>query len=211
MSKRNQVLKRGRSEPKAKVEHAKRRRPGVLSAGKATSGGNEHGKAQATKGADQAVGARTDDIPEPTKATKSNPITKPERARDPRLPLAGTTLVKRDRHGRAVAECLVRDEDVVYRGAVYASLSGAATAAARERGQRGTVNGFVYFGLSKPSAKARPPAERLRRLGERFEEQVEALLRPGGATVADHESIEVAIDLHVARIQRVVSRNLPTA
>ena len=126
------------------------------------------------------------------------------KARDPRLPPAGTTLVKRDRRGTPICECLVREEDVVYKGNVYTSLSGAATAAAKEQGQRGLVNGFVYFQIIKPNAKATPPTERLRRIGERYEEQAGALLATGSGGEID-EQLRAAIELHLKHVQRMVA------
>src|SRR5687767_5410868 len=54
--------------------------------------------------------------------------------RDQRLPAPGTTLVKRDRDGRARCECQVEEGGFRYRGTLHRSLSGAASAAAEYLG-----------------------------------------------------------------------------
>jgi len=58
----------------------------------------------------------------------------------------GTVLRKPDRKGKTRCECTVEAEGYRYKGTVYGSLSGAATAAAKDLGLSGTsFNGYVFW------------------------------------------------------------------
>jgi hypothetical protein len=96
--------------------------------------------------------------------------------RDARLPLVGTVLVKRDRQG-ARCECTVEADGFRYRNTLHRSLTAAASAAASDLGIKGRVNGFVFWGLVKGSAKVKDPAALLRRIAGRYEERVATFLK----------------------------------
>lgn len=87
------------------------------------------------------------------KAAKPAPEPKP---RDSRLPAAGTVLTKRTADGK-VAECVVGSGNGgTYQGVEYTSLSSAARAAAADLGLNTNQNGFLFWGLVKPSATKDP-------------------------------------------------------
>lgn len=72
-----------------------------------------------------------------------------------RLPPVGTVLQKRDRQGQLRCECVVVEDGVRYAGTVYRSLSAAAVAAARDLGLSArAINGYTFFGLTKPTRTA---------------------------------------------------------
>jgi hypothetical protein len=116
------------------------------------------------------------------KTTKGKKVEQPEvkkaaqptaepRERDPRLPPVGTTLTKRDRAGNIRCECLITATGFEYKGTEYRSLSGAAMAAAKDLGVKGAINGWLWFGLAKPSARIADPAEVLASAWDRFHER----------------------------------------
>lgn len=87
------------------------------------------------------------------KAAKPAPEPKP---RDSRLPAAGTVLTKRTADGK-VAECVVGSGNgATYRGVEFTSLSSAARAAAADLCLNQNQNGFLFWGLVKPSASKDP-------------------------------------------------------
>ncbi|MDX2087879.1 MAG: hypothetical protein SFX73_08515 [Kofleriaceae bacterium] len=123
--------------------------------------------------------------------------------RDGRLPPVGTSLVKRDRRGAARCECVVEDGGIRYSGVLYPSLSAAASAAAKDLGLKMQVNGFTFWGIVKPNRPALRPAERLRRLGERYEEQAREVIsaQPDGLDPGVRDEIEK----HAALVQRIIA------
>jgi hypothetical protein len=121
--------------------------------------------------------------------------------RDQRLPPPGTTLVKRDRNGQVRCECNVEDGGSRYRGTLHRSLSGAASAAAEHLGIKGRVNGFIFWGLVKA---ARPNAgEHLRKLAQRYEEQVATLLKQGAEEVRGE--VRRDLEAHASRLSELLS------
>ena len=125
--------------------------------------------------------------------------------RDPRLPAAGTTLVKRDRVDRARCQCTVEAGGFRYRETLYPSLSAAASAAAVDLGIKGRVNGFVFWGLAKPSRPVRALAEGLRKIASRYEQQAATLL---GETSPSEVRLDVRRDLeaHASRIGDLLAK-----
>lgn len=93
----------------------------------------------------------------------------PVRERDPRLPPVGTVLRKVDRHGATRCEATVEADGFRYDGTLYKSLSGAAMAAAKDLGLGDTAqNGFVFWSLVKPAARASDPIAALEHAWGRF-------------------------------------------
>jgi hypothetical protein len=117
--------------------------------------------------------------PAPRTSTSTGPVSSPECAsgeRDPRLPPVGTKLLKRDRSGSVLVECLVEEGGFRYRGTLYSSLSAAASAAAKDLGVSSSVNGFVWFGLAKPTRPVRNAVDHLRTIADRFQREAAAYL-----------------------------------
>jgi hypothetical protein len=100
----------------------------------------------------------------------------PASVRDPRLPAPGTVLSKRDRQGGVRAECTVTEDGVQYRRTFYRSLSAAATAAANDLGIKGSQNGFVFWGLSKPTRTGEDAVQRLEKIWTRYETSARSAL-----------------------------------
>ncbi len=114
---------------------------------------------------------------EEKKAAEGKPAKKPEaakasastRERDPRLPPVGTVLRKVDRHGATRCEATVEADGFRYDGTLYKSLSGAAMVAAKDLGLGDTAqNGFVFWSLVKPAARALDPITALEHAWDRF-------------------------------------------
>jgi hypothetical protein len=125
---------------------------------------------------------------------------------DPRLPLPGTRLEKRDRHGAVRCECTVEVEGIHYAGAVYGSLSGAAIAAAKDLGlQNKTQNGFAFWGITKPSRRPVDAMAALDRAWTRYHDQVAHLVRPGIADENRAKIVEV-IGGHVQALDSLRSQ-----
>jgi hypothetical protein len=125
--------------------------------------------------------------------------------RDPRLPAVGTTLMKRDRLGRARCECHVEAAGIRYRGTLHSSLSAAASAAAADLGIGKRVNGFVFWGLAKASRTTKNPTEGLRKLAARYEEGAAALLND--SSLADvHKEIRDELQAHAAHLTDLLSK-----
>ena len=120
---------------------------------------------------------------------------------DPRLPVAGTVLQKRDRHGAVRCECTVEDGGIRYAGKVYRSLSSAAMAAAKDLGLTNkTQNGFTFWGISKPPRRSSDPLAALERAWERYHGNVEALVKEG-VTDENRSKVVAAIRKHVQVIE----------
>lgn len=83
-----------------------------------------------------------------------NPDSRTPRERDSRLPAAGETIVREWRG--TTLKVLVEEDGFVLDGKRYGSLSAAASAATGY----GSVNGFLFFGLtSRPAASGVPATE----------------------------------------------------
>jgi hypothetical protein len=120
---------------------------------------------------------------------------------DPRLPVPGTVLQKRDRHGAIRCECTVEDGGIRYAGKVYRSVSSAAMAAAKDLGLTNkTQNGFAFWGLSKPPRRPSDPLVALDRAWERYHGNVQALVKEG-LTDDNRRSVLAALQKHQAEIE----------
>lgn len=94
---------------------------------------------------------------------------------DSRMPAIGTVLQKQDRQGTLRCECEVVEGGVRYGGAVYRSLSSAAVAAAKDLGLAAkALNGFTFWGVTKPARAARDPLAALQRAWDRYQSTVES-------------------------------------
>ena len=132
-----------------------------------------------------------------TPATQAGP-----RSPDPRLPVPGTALQKRDRHGVVRCECIIEDGGIRYSGKVYRSLSSAALAAAQDLGLGGkTQNGFTFWGLSKPPRPPSDPLVALSRAWERYHGQVEAFVK--GVTNENRSIVVATIREHAQTIENL--------
>lgn len=101
-------------------------------------------------------------------------------APDPRLPAPGTVIQKRDRHGRVRCECTVEKDGIRFEGKTYSSLSAAAVAAAKDLGLAGkAMNGFVFWGLTKPPRPGADPVAALERAWERYRGVAESIATDG--------------------------------
>ena len=140
----------------------------------------------------------------PTKSRKTT--RKPRKAAPPApTPAApgtslkpGTVLRKIDRAGKARCECTVDAAGYRYEGKLYESLSSAAAAAAKDLGLSGkSFNGYVFWGLSKPSG--RDPLHRVEHLWQRYSNAGSELLkgdaesRAGGLTRLRQHAAQLAI------------------
>lgn len=114
-------------------------------------------------------------VPRPAAPAKRR-ATKTAATGEPRMPEVGTTLKKTDRAGRVRCECTIEKDGVKYDGKLYASLSGAALAAAKDLGLSGnSFNGFVFWGISKPNRASADPVLRLEQIWKRYSEVVSAV------------------------------------
>jgi hypothetical protein len=108
----------------------------------------------------------------------------------------GTVLRKQDRHGRAV-ECTTEAEGYSYAGQAYASLSGAAAAAAKDLGLKGTsFNGYVFWGLTRPGRATE--LDRLEHLWNRYSAAAVALLNS-----AEKDAAQERLRQHSAQMKAV--------
>ena len=96
---------------------------------------------------------------------------------DARLPPVGTLIEKKDRAGKVRCSCTVlEDGRIEYAGKIFSSISAAALAAARDLGLTNrTFNGYVFWGLSKPSRPVADPVEAVKVLGTKFIERLKAV------------------------------------
>jgi hypothetical protein len=123
----------------------------------------------------------------PAKTRKTAPTAKPRKPRKPKpAPTApattaltpGAVLRKTDRDDKVRCECIVDAGGFRYEGKLYNSLSGAASAAAKDLGLAGTsFNGYVFWGL-KPSG--RDPLHRVEHFWQRYSNAAAQLLKAGG-------------------------------
>lgn len=99
---------------------------------------------------------------------------------DQRLPAPGTIIQKKDRHGRVRCECTVEKDGIRFKGKTYSSLSAAAVAAAKDLGLAGkAMNGFVFWGLTKPPRPGADPVAALERAWERYRGVAESVAGDG--------------------------------
>ena len=124
-------------------------------------------------------------------------------APDPRLPAVGTTIEKRDRHGAVRCSCAVEEGGIHYEGKVYASLSGAAMAAAKDLGLKNkTQNGFIFWGLVKPPRPESDPIQGLELAWERYRDRAEALVKEG-VTEENRTRVAASLGKHAQAIEKM--------
>lgn len=120
-----------------------------------------------------------------------------------RLPPVGTVLQKRDRQGQLRCECVVIEDGVHYAGTVYRSLSAAAVAATRDLGLKGSqVNGFTFWGLTRPARQGADPLAAIERVWGRYATSLEALLERTKGT-SGLEPVLAALKRHVRVLQNL--------
>jgi hypothetical protein len=119
----------------------------------------------------------------------------PPAGRDSRLPEPGTILRKLDRHGNVRCECTVEGDGVRYDGTTFRSLSAAAVAAANDLDIKGAQNGYVFWGLVKPTRQpGEAPLVRLQKSWERYASCARAVLAT--APEAQRSDVLAAIGRH---------------
>ena len=112
----------------------------------------------------------------------------------------GTVLKKLDRTGAVRCECTVEADGFRFEGKLYSSISAAAVAAAKSLGLAGTsFNGYVFWGLAKPSG--RDLAHRLDGLWQRYASAATALLKADGADKAANVD---RVRQHLAQLKELV-------
>jgi len=112
----------------------------------------------------------------------------------------GTVLKKLDRTGAVRCECTVEADGFRFEGKLYSSISAAAVAAAKSLGLAGTsFNGYVFWGLAKPSG--RDLAHRLDGLWQRYASAATALLKADGADKAANVD---RVRQHLAQLKALV-------
>lgn len=90
-----------------------------------------------------------------------------------------------------------------YSGALYRSISSAALAAAKDLGRRNqSENGYVFWGLAKPSRLAGDPIPAFERAWGRYLERAEALVRTG-VTEANRTKVAMTIAEQAAAIAKL--------
>lgn len=146
-------------------------------------------------------------VPAPPPAEEASVPAAPEEAQTSgatrRLPPVGTVLQKRDRQGQLRCECVVVEDGVRYAGTVYRSLSAAAVAATRDLGLKGTqVNGFTFWGLTKPVRHGPDPLAALERKWDGYWAAVEAALEKAKAG-ENREQALTTIDRHARVLQNI--------
>lgn len=131
-----------------------------------------------------------------------------ERVRDPRLPPSGTVIEKRDRAGNVRCKCTVEEDGIHYDGKVYRSLSGAAMAAARDLGKpTRSINGWVFWGITKVRRPAGNPLEALGRAWDRYRERATSVV--GAVTDENREQVRDTIEKHAESIAELRGRIAP--
>ena len=138
-----------------------------------------------------------------TKVVSETKAAEPTHASDPRLPAVGTVIQKRDRHGAIRCECTVEPGGIRYSGTLYRSISSAALAAAKDLGRRNqSENGYVFWGLVKPSRLAGDPIPAFERAWERYLVRAEALVRTG-VTDENRRNVATAFAEQAAAIAKL--------
>ena len=132
--------------------------------------------------------------------TAAAPTPAPAPSPAPATLTPGTVLKKLDREGKVRCECTVEAEGFRFDGKLYSSISAAAVAAAQSLGLAGTsFNGYVFWGLAKPSG--RDPAHRLDGLWQRYTSAATALLKADGADKAANVD---RVRQHLAQLKEMV-------
>lgn len=152
-------------------------------------------------------GVKKPTAPKPTPNVASDPkAAEPVHASDPRLPTVGTVIQKRDRHGAIRCECTVEPGGIRYSGTLYRSISSAALAAAKDLGRKNrSENGYVFWGLVKPSRPAGDLIPAFERAWQRYLKRAEALVRDG-VTEGNRERLAAEIADQAAEIAKLEER-----
>jgi hypothetical protein len=188
-------------ECKRIADHAAARLLDGAGAAPATSARAPATAAPVDTAAGDATGAATKRQKANVAATKAS--TGPAE-RDPRLPPVGTVLKKLDRHGAVRCECKVSEAGIEYKGEVFKSLSGAACAAAKDLGINGQQNGFVFWGITRPEAKAKNPVQAIEKVWERYNARVKAIAG-AGLDAGTRKQVAELLEEHRTRIAEASS------
>ncbi|MCW8139043.1 MAG: DUF2924 domain-containing protein [Planctomycetota bacterium] len=130
-----------------------------------------------------------------------------EGASDPQEPKAaplalplGTVLRRVDRNGNVRCECVAVEGGFRFEGTVYKSLSAAALAAAKSLGLNSpSVNGPLFWGVSKPARAAANPLASLERVWGRYSAALERSLER-----REHrEAVLAGMERHVRVLQNL--------
>jgi hypothetical protein len=136
----------------------------------------------------------------PTRTAKPKKALKPKPATAATLTALtpGAVLRKTDREGKVRCECTVEAGGFSYQGELFNSLSGAASAAAKDLKLSGTsFNGYVFWGL-KPSG--RNPLHRVEHLWQRYSNAAAQLLKADGP---EKTAALERLRQHVAQIKAI--------
>ena len=136
-------------------------------------------------------------------------VPSPSRIRDPRLPLVGTVLIKRDRHGVERARCTMVEGGTEYNGTVYRSISAAAMAAAKDLSLGGTTqDGFAFWKLKKPAARpaaAKDPVDWLGKAWDRYRERAASSVKIAGAD-EDRVKVRDTLQQHLDELNQIAAQ-----
>jgi hypothetical protein len=131
--------------------------------------------------------------------SQQQPADKPARERDERLPPVGTVLRKVDRHGNVRCECTIEEGGIRYNGTLYKSLSAAAIAATKDMGLKSkTMNGWSFWGLTKPARPLRDTLESLERAWERYRQHAAAAAQT--ASTEERSRLQSALHQHASAL-----------
>lgn len=123
-----------------------------------------------------------------------------------RMPAVGTVLQKHDRQGALRCQCEIVDGGVRYAGTIYRSLSSAAVAAAKDLGLAAkAMNGFTFWGVSKPPRSSAVPQARLERAWSGYQTRLEAAIE--GAKGEHSESLLSTLERHSRVLKNLLDEN----
>jgi hypothetical protein len=132
-------------------------------------------------------------------ATSQQPADRPARERDERLPPVGTILRRVDRHGNVRCECTIEEGGIRYNGTLYKSLSAAAIAATKDMGLKSkTMNGWSFWGLTKPARPIRDALESLERAWERYRQHAAAAAQT--ASTEERSRLQSTLHQHASAL-----------
>lgn len=152
--------------------------------------------------ADASSGEATSTPVEPADAASAE-AGEPEREETPLTP--GTVLQKRDRHGMLRCECVVAEGGYRFEGTVYKSLSAAALAAAKSLGLTSkSINGNLFWGISKPARAAANPLASLERAWNSYQTRLEAALEKAKVS-EDREPALSTLERHSRILQNLLA------
>jgi hypothetical protein len=144
----------------------------------------------------QSAGATSETTTDDTTASPAVAV----RELDSRVPPVGTVIKKVDRHHKVRCQCTVAEDGIRYKGRLFASLSGAAMAAAQDLGLKNkTQNGFAFWGLVKLGRKLDDPAAALRKASTRFQKTAELAIK--AATEENRPQVRAELENHENVIQ----------